>query len=409
VNVKFRTARRPSSILAALAICIVLQMTGFAMVLPLFARRFESFGAGVRALGTSDMAYALTSIFAAPLIGMLADRFGRRPVILVSLAGNVLAFGGYLFADSTWLLITLRGLAGVFTAGLLPAILSIVGDIAPENRRGQWIGIVMGGAAAGYIGPLIGGLLYDRYDYGVPFACSIALAAGALLLAVFLIPETHTPAAHPGRSPLAWTHGLRGLPARGTFFLLMLITFGVMFAWAFIGPQFMFYAYDDLNWTSSQLGFAMSAYSVVFMAGEFALGRLSDRLGRKPVLVVGLALFSAQFAGLVVFREMTWIVISFILAGMGNALYDPALSALILDMTPPEQTAGVMGLKGMAGSFGSLLGPALVVLFAPLIGPRGVFLGSTAVVFLLVLVSGLVLHPTSAERTFAISAGGTAQ
>jgi MFS family permease len=182
-----------------------------------------------------------------------------------------------------------------------------------------------------------------------------------------------------------------------------------MLAWAFIGPQFMFYAYDDLNWTASQLGFAMSAYSVVFMAGEFALGRLSDSLGRKPVLVVGLALFSAQFAGLVIFRDMTWIVLSFILAGLGNALYDPALSALILDITPTEQTAGVMGLKGMAGSLGSLLGPALVVVFAPLIGPQGVFLGSTVVVFLLTLVSGFVLRSTSTGRTFATSVGGTAQ
>ena len=153
----------------------------------------------------------------------------------------------------------------------------------------------------------------------------------------------------------------------------------------------------------------MSAYSVVFMAGEFALGRLSDRLGRKPVLVVGRALFSAQFAGLVLFREMAWIVISFILAGLGNALYDPALSALILDITPTEQTAGVMGLKGMAGSLGSLLGPALVVWFAPLVGPQGVFLGSTVVILILTLVSGLVLRSTSTVRTFAVSAKGTAQ
>jgi MFS family permease len=81
----------------------------------------------------------------------------------------------------------------------------------------------------------------------------------------------------------------------------MLITFGVMFAWAFIEPQFMFYAYDDLSWTSSQLGLVMSAYGVAFMLGEFALGQLSDRLGRKPALVLGLTLFSAQFVGLAIF------------------------------------------------------------------------------------------------------------
>jgi len=388
-----QTTRQSPSILVALALCMALQMTGFVMILPLFARRFESFGAGVEALGVSAMAYALTSTFAAPFIGMLADRFGRRPIILLSLSAYVLAFSGYLFAASAWLLIMLRGLAGVFTAGLVPAITSSVGDLASENRRAQWIGIVNGGASAGWIiGPLFGGLLYDRFGYAVPFATAIAMAVGALLLAVFLIPETYTPAAHPSHPHSAWTHGLQALPAQPTFFLLLLITFGVMFAWAFIEPQFMFYVYDNLSWTSAQLGLVMSTYGVAFMFGEFALGQLSDRLGRKPVLVLGLALFSAQFVGLVIFRDVAWIVVSFILAGLGNALYDPALSAHILDITPPEHKARIMGIKSTVGSLGNLLGPALVVLFTPFVGPQVVFLISAGLVSMLTLASAFALR-----------------
>lgn len=388
-----QTTRQSPSILVALALCMALQMTGFVMILPLFARRFESFGAGVEALGVSAMAYALTSTFAAPFIGMLADRFGRRPIILLSLSAYVLAFSGYLFAASAWLLIMLRGLAGVFTAGLVPAITSSVGDLASENRRAQWIGIVNGGASAGWIiGPLFGGLLYDRFGYAVPFATAIAMAVGALLLAVFLIPETYTPAAHPSHPHSAWTHGLQALPAQPTFFLLLLITFGVMFAWAFIEPQFMFYVYDNLSWTSAQLGLVMSTYGVAFMSGEFALGQLSDRLGRKPVLVLGLALFSAQFVGLVIFRDVAWIVVSFILAGLGNALYDPALSAHILDITPPEHKARIMGIKSTVGSLGNLLGPALVVLFTPFVGPQVVFLISAGLVSMLTLASAFALR-----------------
>src|SRR4029453_9865775 len=126
--------RQSRSILVAMACCMALQMTGFVMILPLFARRFESFGAGVGALGVSAMAYALTSTIAAPFIGMLADRFGRRPIVLLSLVGYVVGFSGYLFAESAWMLILLRGLTGLFTAGLLPAMTSIVGDLAPDNR-----------------------------------------------------------------------------------------------------------------------------------------------------------------------------------------------------------------------------------------------------------------------------------
>jgi len=401
---KTMRTRKSSSVLVALALCMALQMTGFVMILPLFARRFESFGAGVEALGMSSMAYALTSTLAAPLMGMLADRLGRRPIILISLAAYVLAFSGYLFASSAWLIIALRGLTGLFTAGLLPAMMSIVGDLAPGNQRGRWIGIVNGGASAGWIvGPVLGGMLYDHYGYVVPFAASIAMAMGALLLAGFLIPETHIPAARSSLARPAWRPGWQALPARSTFLLLMLVTFATMFAWAFIEPQFMFYAYDDLSWTSSQLGLVMSTFGMAFMAGEFALGQLSDRLGRKPVLVLGLALFSAQFIGLVVFQDVAWIVMSFLLAGLGNALYDPALSALILDITPPEHTAGIMGLKSTAGSIGSMLGPALVVLFTPVFGPQAVFLIAAVLVWLVTLVCGLALRKPGSISAFLLN------
>jgi MFS family permease len=184
----------------------------------------------------------------------------------------------------------------------------------------------------------------------------------------------------------------------------MFISLGAMFAWAFIEPQFMFYAYDDLSWTSSQLGLVMSAFGVAFMSGAFTLGQLSDRLGRKPVLVLGLALFSAQFIGLVMFREMGWIMVSFVVAGMGNALYDPALSAGIIDITPAEHTAGILGLKSTAGSLGNLLGPALVALIAPFVSPQTVFLIAAALVWILVLVSGFALRlPKSTEPTDQLS------
>lgn len=387
-----RITRQSSGILVALSVCMALQMTGFVMILPLFARRFESFGAGVDALGVSAMAYALSSTVAAPFMGMLADRFGRRPIIQVSLAAYVAAFSGYLFASSTWLLILLRGLAGVFTAGLIPAITSSVGDLASEDRRAQWIGIVNGGASLGWIiGPVFGGLLYDRFGYAVPFSVSIVMAAAALIVAVFFIPETRTPSAHISNRVVR-RQGFHTMLAAPTFLMLMFISFGVIFAWAFIDPQFMFYAYDDLHWTSSQLGLIMSSFGVSCMLGEFALSRLSDRLGRKPVLVFGLVLFSAQFVGLAIFQEVTWIVVSFIIAGLGNAIYDPALSAYILDITPLEHKAWAMGLKGTVGSLGSMLGPALVVLVAPLVGPQIVFLISAALVFMLACASVLALR-----------------
>jgi DHA1 family multidrug resistance protein-like MFS transporter len=163
----------------------------------------------------------------------------------------------------------------------------------------------------------------------------------------------------------------------------------------------MFYAYDDLAWTSSRLGLVMSTYGLACMLGEFALGQLSDRLGRKPVLVLGLTLFSAQFIGLVIFRDAAWIIVSFILGGLGNAIYDPALNAHFLDITPPQHTARVMGLKSTAGSLGNMLGPGLVVLFTSFVGPRAIFLISSVLVWLLTLVSVFALRAMQGKKLAA--------
>lgn len=390
-----RTQKAPPSrgILAVMASCMALQMTGYAVFIPLFALRFDSFGAGVRALGTSDMAFALTYACAAPVTGMLADRFGRRPLILFSVAGHVLTFAGYLVSTAAWQLILLRGLAGIFAAGSLPVVTSIVGDLAPEDRRGRWIGIVQGGAAIGYIaGPLLGGVLNDRFGFAAPSAVAIAMAVAALLLALLKIPETYTPPVAAGPAHSAWAHVWADVPVRSTVLMVLLITFGVMFTFAFVQPQLMFYAYDDLGWTSTRLGFVMSAYAVAFMVCAFALGQLSDRLGRKPVLVLGLVLYSAQFLGLLVFRDAAWIMVSFIIAGLGNALYEPTTGAIVLDITPPEHTAGMLGVRNTAGSIGSMLGPGLVVLLAPILGARAGFLIVTLLMALLVLAAALALR-----------------
>jgi len=170
--------RDPWKVTLALAACMALQMTSFVMILPLFARRLSDFGAEVDALGRSALAYALAATLAAPFLGSLADRIGRRPLVLGSLAIYAVAFTGFLVAGSAEVFVIVRGLAGGFTAGLIPAVMGIVADIAPVDRRARYVGVVNGGASLGWvIGPLIGGALYDRWGYVVPFGMSVGIAA----------------------------------------------------------------------------------------------------------------------------------------------------------------------------------------------------------------------------------------
>ncbi len=393
-----RPSFKPRTVMFILALCMGLQTTSYVLIMPLFSRRLSALGAGVEALSLSDLAFALTATLAAPFMGALADRFGRRPLVLGALATYVIAFTGYLLVPSAAVFIAMRALAGVFTAGLAPAIAGIISDLAPGGRRAQWISFIGGGSSFGWIaGPLIGGMLYDRWGIEVPFGLAIALAVLAFLAAFMTVAETRP--AEAARPPLR----LKSLlPAAGslrqalpssllTFGILLAVSFCTLFAWAFIEPQLMFYAYDGLGWSSSQLGLMMSVYGVAMMAGEFTLGSASDRWGRKPVLLLGLALFSAQFAGLFLFKDNLLIGVSFVLAGVGTALLDPALSAFILDIAPQEHKSTIMGLKSTAGSLGSVLGPALLILFTPMLQPQSIFMVSTLAVILTTITCAFIL------------------
>lgn len=391
--------------------CMALQMTGFVIILPLFARRFTELGAGVEALGISEMAYALTSTLAAPFLGALADRIGRRPIVLISLAAYAVVFCGYLAAPSVGVFIVLRGLAGAFTAGLIPAVTGLATDLAPRDRRAQWIGFVSSGASFGWIaGPIAGGMIFDRWGYAVALSVSISMAVLAFLVALLAVPESRLATArslqgaevgmkeNPPKNIRGLLLNLRGgLPKNlSTFFVLLFISVSVLFAWAFIEPRAMFYAYNDLGWSASMLGFVMSTYGVALTLGELTLGQLSDRIGRKPIILIGLMLFSAQFLGLAFFRHYLQIAVAFVIAGLGSALFNPALSASFLDISPEQHRARILGIQSMVGSCGNILGPALVALFNSTMSARNVFLASVGVVLLAILI---ILADQARERT----------
>jgi MFS family permease len=408
MNTSLNTANRSiPTVIFALAACMALQMTSFAIILPIFPLRFEQMGAGVQALGLSTMAYAISNTLASPYMGGLSDRWSRRKVLLVALLVYVLAFLGYLLAPTVIIFITLRGVAGIFTAGLIPAVMGIIADKTPAIQRGRYIGIVNGGGAIGWIiGPLIGGALNDNWGIPAAFICSISIAAITWIIALITIPETRPDLPDPTPIPPSkdsisqqpglisrMVHSFHGLPQPlAPFVVLMLVSFAVFISWAFIEPEFFFYAYNGLGWSSSQLGLVMSTYGVAMMLGEFGLGHLSDRFGRTPVLVIGLLFFSMQYIGLVFFSGFAWITLFFILAGLGNALFDPALNAYLLDITPPSQEGRVMGLKNTAGSFGNVLGPALIVLASSHLPSRMIFLCSAVLIILITLISLVILN-----------------
>ncbi len=406
--------KRAGRVVALLALSVALMMTGAGIIMPVFARRLSEFGDGVEALGVLTMTFALAHLVAAPFMGALADRYGRRPLILVSLVSFALANVGYLFANSTALLILTRTLGGLFTAGLFPAAMGVVGDVFPENQRSRWVGIVMGAYGVGYIfGPALGGFLYDAWGYASPFTFSASAGFIAFLAALIWVPETR-PAVVRHRENLRRKRieRIRQQPKEGLraslpsplriFMVLLLIDFIGSFAFAFIEPQMIFYMYDELSWNTSSFGILVGVYGLAMVLGQVGLGNISDRIGRKTAILLGQILSVALYIGIALTTHFLALIVICMVSGLGAALTAPALSAFFLDITPDNSRSRVLGIKESVLSSGSAAGPLLVAIATRYFNSIGIFvLGGVTVIFSVIMTAMFLKEPRHAVATLA--------
>ncbi len=254
----------------------------------------------------------------------------------------------------------------------------------------------MGGYGIGFtFGPTAGGILFDTWGFAAPFLASAGVGVVALLFALAWLPETC--AAGQGavdmHGKLKHDHLLVGLPRPLYLFgALLALDFVANFGFAFIQPQLIFYVYNQLSFSTTQLGLLFGVYGVTQIVGQFTLARLSDRFGRRPPIVLGFALNIGFFLGLRYFGQFVLLVFVTTMAGIGNALVLPALSAFYLDITDAAHRSRVMGVKGSIAALGEIAGPLAVALSSPWFGPREVFLSAAVLVGLAALFALTVLR-----------------
>ena len=368
--------RAVRSLALLLTYCVTLMQTGYGIAMPVFARRAESAGGGVALLGAMTTSFAAAQFVGAPIAGAVADRVGRRPVMLFALFSFAATNLGVAYADSPWVIVGLRALEGALTAGLLPAALAAIADVSEERERGLWLGVVNGGFGAGLVlGPAIGGLLCDRFGPVAPFTASAAFGALGLVLAALRVPETMV---RPARSR-AVSAPRTSLPRRGgTFLKLLALDLTASAALGFVLPQMVLYLYERLGFSTLRFGVVVGAYGAGCMAAQVLLGHASDRYGRRPVIVAGLLLYSTLFFGLRFVTEWAALVTIGLVAGVGMGLVAPAISALHIDIAAAQDRSRAIGFRESAIALGDVVGPIALVASASWLTPGQVFTAAGA-------------------------------
>lgn len=345
----------------ALAGVVLIGMTGFGVFLPIFPFLSLELGATPTATTIAMGAYSLGQLISSPLWGRLSDRVGRKPVLMIGLAGGVASYVWIAQAATIYDLGAAR-LFGGLMAGNVGAAFAAAADLADDKTRARNMGLLGAAVGLGFIGgPALGALLIGaaptREGFALVCYASAALAGLAAFAALVLFRESLTAEAR-AKSGAERPRRVAMLMSRPALTRLIVVTFLAIAAQALMETTFGLWADVELAWGPREVGWtlaALGAGAVVLQGG--GAGRAARVLGERMTLLIGLVLFAAGFAGLAVSHEVPTMAASLTALVIGLGLATPALNALTAAQAAESERGAVMGLSQSASALGRVAGP----------------------------------------------------
>jgi DHA1 family tetracycline resistance protein-like MFS transporter len=356
-------------------VTILLDMLALGVVIPILPKLIESFvdndtADAARIFGLFGTVWALMQFFCSPIAGALSDRFGRRPVVLLSNFGLALDYVLMALAPSlTWLFIG-RVISGITSASISTAFAYITDVTPPDKRAGMFgkIGVAFG---AGFIlGPALGGLL-GGIDPRLPFWVAAALSFANALYGLLILPESLP---KDRRSPFRWKSAnpagaLDLLRSSRVLAGLSIANFFAQLGHVVLPSTFVLYATYRYGWSTTTVGGTLAFVGICQMVIQgMAIGPIVERFGERPALLLGLGCGAVGFLifGAAPTGALFWVGIPVMaLWGVAGA----ATQALMSRQVAPDQQGRLQGATSSVQSVSQLLGPFLFTLtFAYFIG-----------------------------------------
>lgn len=349
--------------LFAILATITLDAAGIGLTLPIIPSLLRDVGhtgdLGWR-FGAFLSLYALMQFIASPLLGMLSDRFGRRPVLLASLAGAAIDYLFMAFAPTLALLFIGRAIAGATAANMAVASAYIT-DITPDSQRARRFGQLSACFGLGFIaGPVLGGTLGDIW-VRAPFIAAAVLNGINLVVTFLVLKESRTPGIAEGErpslnplAPLRWALTFPALlPLLGAYVILGFIG-------EIAGTIWVLYGEDRFGWDTVTIGISLAGFGVFHaLAQAFLVGPIAERYGARRALVVGIGADTLAYV-LIALATQGWMAFMllplFCLGGLGG----PAMQSLLTARVSADHQGRLQGVLASMTSLASIFGPLLI-------------------------------------------------
>ena len=359
-----RGGRRPA--LAFIFVTALMDVLSLGIIIPVLPNLLKAFAGGDTAaaalwVGLFGSAWALMQFFFSPILGMISDRYGRRPVILISIFGLGVDYLFMALAPTLGWLFLGRIIHGVSAASFATAG-AYIADVSPPERRARNFGLIGAAWSVGFVlGPVVGGTLGD-IDLRLPFYVAAGLALANWLYGYFVLPESLPPERREARfvwkkaNPVGSLTLLRGHPD-----LLGLASLWFLYHLAhYVLPAiFVLYTGHRYGWSMTEIGAMLMITGVLGVIVQALLvGPIVKRVGERGALLIGMAAGATGFAiyAMAPTEEIYWIGMP-IFALMG--LVQASIQGLMTRRVAPHEQGQLQGANSSIAGITGLIGPGL--------------------------------------------------
>ena len=380
---------------------IFVNLLGFGIILPLLPYYVESFGAGAITFGFITATYSLFQIISAPILGELSDKYGRRPILLISVLGTAVSFGLLGIAQSIPMLFLARILDGA-TGGNISTAQAYIADITDKENRTQGMGIMMAAFSLGFIlGPAIGGLL-SVYGYALPAFVAGAVALLATILTYFFLPESL-----PTEQRKTKQFKLSSLkffstrdfidalnhPAIGT---LLTISFMTMLAFSLMQATFVLFTESTLQLTARTNGLIFTYVGFIGILVQLFLLKLATKLFPERIIIIAATLMMAGALGLIaISHTISLLMVAVTFIAIANGLANPVIAGQISKRSSKEEQGNIAGLNQSVGSIARLFGPLIGTFFYSQLSIRSPYYLAVGILLLTAVITIRQLKPAT--------------
>jgi len=377
-----------------LFLIVFIDLVGFGIIIPLLPFFGEHFSASPAMVGFLMASYSLTQFIAAPFWGRVSDRIGRRPVLLITLAGASVSYVLLGFSNSLLMLFAARGLGG-FMAGNISAAFAYVADITTPENRAKGMGVIGAAFGLGFIaGPAIGGILAGpdplNADYRTPSLAAAGLSLSAFCMAFFTLKESLSEdirkrlSEMPAKNRAAQFRSALAKPGLG---LLITILFLATFVFAGMETTFAMWSERRMGWGPQQNGYLFAFVGIIAAIIQGGLvGKLVNRFGETRLVVQGAAALALGMLLIPFTNSLATLLGAMVIVAYGFSIITPSLNSLISTQVGPDEQGGVMGVGRSAATLARVMGPAWAGSIFLLAGLDWPYFGGAAVMVLVVIL-----------------------